>query len=362
MTTGPATSAALRSSRGCARSPSGAVHKAREAEPERGPARGPRDGWLRAQVRRVYDEHFEALGVRKVRRQLRREGVAVARCTPAPESHRGGSADAPDGAARRGAEGAGFLRSAVRYCAIQGASRLREFHFSLFSACGSTGTSMKRKVNAESTGTLFLPIHIIAAIYRGPGAGAGAGYAMNRRNRVLVTGGAGFLGSHLCERLLAEDCEVLCVDNYFTGSRDNIAAVLSNPSFEAIRHDITFPLYVEVDQIYNLACPASPIHYQFDPVQTAKVSVHARINMLGLAKRVGAPILQASTSEVYGDSKIHPQTEDYWGKRQPDRAARMLQRGQALRRDVVLRLPTPARYADQDRADIQYLRTAHVRR
>ena len=140
---------------------------------------------------------------------------------------------------------------------------------------------------------------------------------MNRRNRVLVTGGAGFLGSHLCERLLAEDCEVLCVDNYFTGSRDNIAAVLSNPSFEAIRHDITFPLYVEVDQIYNLACPASPIHYQFDPVQTTKVSVHGAINMLGLAKRVGAPILQASTSEVYGDSQIHPQTEDYWGNVNP---------------------------------------------
>ncbi len=140
---------------------------------------------------------------------------------------------------------------------------------------------------------------------------------MNHRNRVLVTGGAGFLGSHLCERLLAEDSEVLCVDNYFTGSRDNIAAMLSNPNFETLRHDITFPLYVEVDQIYNLGCPASPIHYQFDPVQTTKVSVHGAINMLGLAKRLQAPILQASTSEVYGDPEMHPQTEDYWGNVNP---------------------------------------------
>lgn len=140
---------------------------------------------------------------------------------------------------------------------------------------------------------------------------------MNRRNRVLVTGGAGFLGSHLCERLLAEDCEVVCIDNYFTGSRGNIAAALSNPNFEAIRHDITFPLYVEIDRIYNLACPASPVHYQLDPVQTTKVSVHGAINMLGLAKRVRATILQASTSEVYGDPHIHPQTEDYWGNVNP---------------------------------------------
>ena len=140
---------------------------------------------------------------------------------------------------------------------------------------------------------------------------------MNRQNRVLVTGGAGFLGSHLCERLLAEECEVLCVDNYFTGSRDNITAMLWNSNFEAIRHDITFPLYVEVDQIYNLACPASPIHYQLDPVQTTKVSVHGAINMLGLAKRVQAPILQASTSEVYGDPQVHPQAEDYRGNVNP---------------------------------------------
>ena len=140
---------------------------------------------------------------------------------------------------------------------------------------------------------------------------------MKRRNRILVTGGAGFLGSHLCERLLAENNEVICVDNYYTGSRENIATALSNPSFEAIRHDITFPLYVEVDQIYNLGCPASPVHYQLDPVQTTKVSVHGAINMLGLAKRVRAPILQASTSEVYGDPDVHPQTEDYWGSVNP---------------------------------------------
>ncbi|RJF76756.1 SDR family oxidoreductase [Azospirillum cavernae] len=133
------------------------------------------------------------------------------------------------------------------------------------------------------------------------------------RKRVLVTGGAGFLGSHLCERLLERDCEVLCADNYFTGSRDNVLHLLSNPRFELIRHDVTFPLYVEVDQIYNLACPASPIHYQHDPVQTTKTSVHGAINMLGLAKRLNARIMQASTSEVYGDPAVHPQTEEYWG-------------------------------------------------
>jgi UDP-glucuronate decarboxylase len=131
--------------------------------------------------------------------------------------------------------------------------------------------------------------------------------------RVLVTGGAGFLGSHLCERLIAAGDEVLCVDNYYTGSRVNIAHLLDHPNFELMRHDVTFPLYVEVDEIYNLACPASPIHYQRDPVQTTKTSVHGAINMLGLAKRVGAKILQASTSEVYGDPKVHPQREDYWG-------------------------------------------------
>ena len=137
------------------------------------------------------------------------------------------------------------------------------------------------------------------------------------RKRVLVTGGAGFLGSHLCERLLADGHDVLCVDNYFTGRKDNIAHLLGHPRFEAMRHDITFPLYVEVDEIYNLACPASPVHYQYDPVQTTKTSVVGAITMLGLAKRTGAKILQASTSEVYGDPTEHPQTEDYRGNVNP---------------------------------------------
>jgi UDP-glucuronate decarboxylase len=135
--------------------------------------------------------------------------------------------------------------------------------------------------------------------------------------RILVTGGAGFLGSHLCERLLAAGNDVLCVDNYFTGNKDNIAACLGNPHFELMRHDVTFPLYVEVDEIYNLACPASPIHYQHDPVQTTKTSVHGAINMLGLAKRVRARIFQASTSEVYGDPTVHPQVESYRGNVNP---------------------------------------------
>ena len=137
------------------------------------------------------------------------------------------------------------------------------------------------------------------------------------RRRVLVTGGAGFLGSHLCERLLGTGQDVLCVDNFFTGTKDNISHLLANPHFELVRHDVTFPLYVEVDEIYNLACPAAPIHYQFDPVQTTKTSVHGAINMLGLAKRVKAKIMQASTSEVYGDPQIHPQTEAYWGHVNP---------------------------------------------
>jgi UDP-glucuronate decarboxylase len=137
------------------------------------------------------------------------------------------------------------------------------------------------------------------------------------RKRVLVTGGAGFLGSHLCERLLAQGCDVLCVDNFYTGAKANIAHLLADPYFELLRHDVTFPLYVEVDQIYNLACPASPVHYQFDPVQTTKTSVHGAINMLGLAKRVKARILQASTSEVYGDPAVHPQRENYWGHVNP---------------------------------------------
>ena len=135
--------------------------------------------------------------------------------------------------------------------------------------------------------------------------------------RILVTGGGGFIGSHLCERLLTERNEVLCVDNFFTGRRANVASLLANPSFELMRHDVTFPLYVETDEIYNLACPASPVHYQFDPVQTTKTSVHGAINMLGLAKRTRAKILQASTSEVYGDPAVHPQVESYWGNVNP---------------------------------------------
>jgi UDP-glucuronate decarboxylase len=138
-----------------------------------------------------------------------------------------------------------------------------------------------------------------------------------QRKRVLVTGGAGFLGSHLCERLLAEECDVLCVDNFFTGTKDNVIHLMDDHHFEFLRHDVTFPLYVEVDEIYNLACPASPIHYQFDPVQTTKTSVHGAINMLGLAKRTKAKILQSSTSEVYGDPQIHPQPEGYWGHVNP---------------------------------------------
>ena len=140
---------------------------------------------------------------------------------------------------------------------------------------------------------------------------------MHLANRVLVTGGAGFIGSHLCEKLITKGYEVLCVDNFFTGARSNVAHLLDNKTFELLRHDVTFPLFVEVDQIYNLACPASPIHYQFDPVQTTKTSVHGAINMLGLAKRTRARILQASTSEVYGDPSVHPQEESYWGNVNP---------------------------------------------
>ena len=140
---------------------------------------------------------------------------------------------------------------------------------------------------------------------------------MHINTRVLVTGGAGFIGSFLCERLLADGCEVLCVDNFFTGSRLNVAHLFANPLFEVMRHDVTAPLYVETDRIYNLACPASPVHYQFDPVQTTKTSVHGAINMLGLAKRTRARILQASTSEVYGDPEVHPQPEGYWGHVNP---------------------------------------------
>lgn len=140
----------------------------------------------------------------------------------------------------------------------------------------------------------------------------------NYFKRILVTGGAGFLGSHLCKRLLNDGHELICVDNFFTGTKNNILSILNNPHFEVLRHDITFPLYVEVDEIYNLACPASPIHYQHDPVQTTKTSIHGAINMLGLAKRVNAKIFQASTSEVYGDPEVHPQPESYWGRVNPN--------------------------------------------
>ena len=140
---------------------------------------------------------------------------------------------------------------------------------------------------------------------------------MHTRKRILVTGGAGFLGSHLCRRLLEQGSDIICVDNFFTGCKDNILDLFDDPHFELMRHDVTFPLYVEVDEIYNLACPASPIHYQHDPVQTTKTSVHGAINMLGLAKRVGAKIFQASTSEVYGDPTVHPQVEGYWGNVNP---------------------------------------------
>ena len=136
-------------------------------------------------------------------------------------------------------------------------------------------------------------------------------------HKSLISGGAGFLGSHLCDALIKKGHDILCVDNFFTGNKDNVSHLISDSNFELIRHDVTFPLYVEVDQIYNLACPASPIHYQYDPVQTTKTSVHGAINMLGLAKRTGARILQASTSEVYGDPEVHPQTEDYWGRVNP---------------------------------------------
>ena len=139
-----------------------------------------------------------------------------------------------------------------------------------------------------------------------------------QKKRILITGGAGFLGSHLCERLLDAGHEVICLDNFFTGTKENIIHLLDNPYFELLRHDVTFPLYIEVDEIYNLACPASPIHYQFDPVQTTKTSVHGAINMLGLAKRVKAKIFQASTSEVYGDPQVHPQPESYWGHVNPN--------------------------------------------
>ena len=178
--------------------------------------------------------------------------------------------------------------------------------------------------------------------------------------KTLVSGGAGFIGSHLCERLLARGDDVLCVDNYFTGTKKNVQHLFSNPLFELMRHDVTFPLYVEVNRIFNLACPASPVHYQFDPVQTTKTSVHGAINMLGLAKRVKARILQASTSEVYGDPEVHPQPEELLGQRQSDRHSQLLRRGQALRRNAVFRLPPPAQHRHQGHPHLQHVRAAHA--
>ena len=176
------------------------------------------------------------------------------------------------------------------------------------------------------------------------------------QKRALVTGGAGFIGSHLCERLLDGGAEVICVDNFFTGDKDNIKHLLDNPYFEVVRHDICFPLYLEVDEIYNLACPASPIHYQHDPVQTTKVNVSGSINMLGLAKRLRCTIFQASTSEVYGDPDCSSPARELLGQRQPHRPARLLRRGQKMRRDPVLRLPAPALARCKGAQDIQHLR------
>lgn len=174
-------------------------------------------------------------------------------------------------------------------------------------------------------------------------------------HKILVTGGAGFLGSHLCERLLRSGDEVLCVDNFYTGSRGNVRHLLKNDGFELLRHDVTFPLYVEVDRIFNLACPASPVHYQFDPVQTTKTSVHGAINMLGLAKRVKARILQASTSEVYGDPTQHPQKEEYWGNVNPIGIRSCYDEGKRCAENPVLRLLAAVPPEYQSGADIQHL-------
>ena len=181
------------------------------------------------------------------------------------------------------------------------------------------------------------------------------------RKRILVTGGAGFLGSHLCERLLADGHDVLCVDNFFTGSRENIFPLLDHKRFELMRHDVTFPLYVEVDEIFNLACPASPIHYQHDPVQTTKTSVHGAINMLGLAKRLGAKIFQASTSEVYGDPTIHPQTEDYRGHVNPIGPRACYDEGKRCAETLFFDYYRQTQSAHSRRPHLQHLRSAHAR-
>jgi UDP-glucuronate decarboxylase len=179
-----------------------------------------------------------------------------------------------------------------------------------------------------------------------------------KKRRVLITGGAGFIGSHLCERLLARGDSVLCVDNFFTGDRQNVAHLQDYAEFEVIRHDICNPLYVEVDQIYNLACPASPVHYQHDPIKTTKTSVFGAMNMLGLAKRLHAPILQASTSEVYGDPEVHPQVEEYWGNVNPIGPRACYDEGK--RADALFRLSPPAQAEHQGRAHFQHLWPAHA--
>ena len=179
------------------------------------------------------------------------------------------------------------------------------------------------------------------------------------RKRILVTGGAGFIGSHLCRLLLDRGNEVLCVDNLFTGTRRNIAALLPHSDFEFLRHDVTFPLYVEVDEIYNLACPASPIHYQHDPVQTTKTSVHGAINMLGLAKRLRAHILQASTSEVYGDPEVHPQDESYWGRVNPMGRERAMTRENVARKHYFSTITVSTSYASR-LLEYQHLRSEHA--
>ena len=184
--------------------------------------------------------------------------------------------------------------------------------------------------------------------------------AVRNKPRVLVTGGAGFLGSFLCERLVEEDYDVICVDNFYTGRRSNIFHLAKRENFEILRHDITFPLYVEVDQIYNLACPASPVHYQYDPVQTTKTCVHGAINMLGLAKRCRSKILQASTSEVYGSPQDSSADRRLLGSCQSHRPTGLLRRGQTMRGDFVLRLLPPASDEDKGREDLQYVRASHV--
>ena len=179
-------------------------------------------------------------------------------------------------------------------------------------------------------------------------------------NQVLVTGGAGFLGSHLCDRLIADGVTVLCLDNFFTGSRRNVTQLLGHPRFELIRHDVTFPIYLEVDEIYNLACAASPIHYQFDPVQTTKSSVHGAINMLGLAKRTRARILQASTSEVYGDPEVHPQREDYWGRVNPIGPRACYDEGKRCAETLFFDYYRQHRLQIKVAQDLQHLRSTHA--